>query len=71
VCGYCITTTSAVNDGTSALNGVMEAVGKLDDKLQKDYLSLQNQIDLLTATCGKLVESKQSTAVHNEESKKS
>jgi hypothetical protein len=41
----------------------------LDDKLQKDCLGLQNQIDLLTATCGKMVESMQSTVVHNEESK--
>ena len=65
-----ITTTAAVNDGASALNDVMEAVDKLDDKLQKDFLGLQNQIDLLTATCGKLVESMQSTVVHNEESKK-
>jgi hypothetical protein len=65
-----ITTTAAVNDGASALNGVMEAFGKLDDKLQKDFLGLQNQIDLLTATYAKLVESMQSTAVHNEELKK-
>ena len=66
-----ITTTAAANDGASALNGVVEAVDKLDDKLQKDFLGLQNQIDLLTATCGKMVESMQSTVVHNEESKKS
>jgi hypothetical protein len=65
------TTTAAGSDGVSCLNGITEAIGKMDDKLQKVSQGLQGQIDLLTATCGKLVESLQSAAVHSEETKKS
>jgi hypothetical protein len=40
-----IVNTTADSDGASTVNDVTEVVGKMDDKLQKVSLDLQNQTD--------------------------
>ena len=57
------TMTVSGTDGAVVINWVTEAISKMDDKLRDVTQGLQKQIGQLTTTCGKLVDTLQSSAV--------